>query len=254
MNLRFDLDIASQYKSNAQIIRVLTESWMAKNMFCPICGEVNLVQYESNRPVADFHCSRCGEQFELKSKHGVMGMRINDGAYSTMIERITSQTNPNFFFLTYTNYCVDNLMLIPNHFFTPEIIERRNPLSPSAKRAGWVGCNINIQTIPNSGKIYIVKQGEQVARDIVIENYSRSKSLLTTNLDSRGWIMDVLSCLDRVQSSSFELRDIYAFEDELRIKHPNNNHIRDKIRQQLQYLRDRGFVEFTNRGCYRKIL
>jgi len=37
------------------------------------------------------------------------------------------------------------------------------------------------------------------------------------------------------------------------MKYPNNNFIKDKIRQQLQLLRDKGILEFTSRGNYRKL-
>jgi hypothetical protein len=33
--------------------------------------------------------------------------------------------------------------------------------------------------------------------------------------------------------------------------HPGNQNVRPKIRQQLQYLRNRGFVDFVSRGNYR---
>jgi len=36
-------------------------------------------------------------------------------------------------------------------------------------------------------------------------------------------------------------------------KYPNNNHIPDKIRQQLQFLRDKGFIVFKGHGVYKKI-
>ena len=40
---------------------------------------------------------------------------------------------------------------------------------------------------------------------------------------------------------------------EVKEKHINNNHIEAKIRQQLQLLRDKGYIEFLERGHYRKI-
>lgn len=43
-----------QYSSNAQKIRVITESWVNKNMFCPYCGNEYISHFENNRPVADF--------------------------------------------------------------------------------------------------------------------------------------------------------------------------------------------------------
>ena len=72
------------------------------------------------------------------------------------------------------NEYVRNFILIPNHFFTPEIIIKRKPLAENARRAGWVGCNINIADIPQSGKIYIVKDGIEIDRKKVIDDYAKS--------------------------------------------------------------------------------
>lgn len=65
-------------------------------MFCPYCGNKYISHFENNRPVADFFCTSCMEEYELKSKGGSISNKINDGAYNTMIERITSINNPNF--------------------------------------------------------------------------------------------------------------------------------------------------------------
>ena len=46
---------------------------------------------------------------------------------------------------------------------------------------------------------------------------------------------------------------MYSFEKYLKEKYPNNNFIKDKIRQQLQFLRDKGLIEFKSRGTYKKI-
>lgn len=170
-----------------------------------------------------------------------------------MIDRITSLQNPNLFILTYADWTVNNLLLIPNHFFTPAIIEKRPPLKETARRAGWVGCNIGIGEIPYSGKIFIIKNGVQEDKSKVIDLYQRSLTLKTNRLDTRGWLLDVLRCVDRIPSNDFKLEHIYAFVNELQEKHPENNFVKDKIRQQLQSLRDKGFIEFTARGQYRKI-
>ncbi|WP_457617479.1 DpnI domain-containing protein, partial [Lutibacter sp.] len=69
MNLHFDIDKAINYKNKSQIARVLTEDWVKKNGYCPNCGEIHLKEFENNKPVADFYCSTCSEQFELKSKN-----------------------------------------------------------------------------------------------------------------------------------------------------------------------------------------
>ena len=86
-----------------------------------------------------------------------------------------------------------------------------------------------------------------------LTNTQRTLSLQTSKLESRGWLMDVLKCVERIPNDDFNLDEVYAFADELQRKHPENNFVRDKIRQQLQYLRDKGFVQFVERGRYRKI-
>ena len=253
MNLNFNLNLAEGYKSNSQIVRVLTENWVKENSYCPNCGELSLNDFENNMPVADFHCLGCKEEFELKSKNGKLSSIINDGAYDSMIKRITSDTNPNFFFLTYDKNTVNNFLVIPKHFFTPEIIIKRKPLSENAKRAGWIGCNIDISKVPESGRIFIVENSNIIDQEKVYNKLKNTAFLKSKKLESRGWILDIMICIEEIRKESFTLDDIYSFENKLKIKYPNNNHIKDKIRQQLQFLRDKGLIEFNGRGHYRKI-
>jgi hypothetical protein len=77
MNLSFNTKLADGYSSNSQIARVLTENWVKENSYCPCCGEVPLNEFENNRPVADFYCKKCSEEFELKSKNGKFSNTIN---------------------------------------------------------------------------------------------------------------------------------------------------------------------------------
>lgn len=256
MNLNFDSVIVSNYHSNSQIARVLTENWVSKNMYCPRCGNTHLEHFENNRPVADFFCPDCSSEYELKSKDGPLGAKINDGAYETMIERITGNQNPDFFFMTYSKseLRVKDFILIPKHFFVPEIIEKRKPLSPTARRAGWVGCNILIDKVPEQGRIKIVSDGVIFDAQSVIEKVQISNRLATSSISSRGWLMDVLNCVNQIKTQRFTLYDMYKFEYILQSKHPQNNNVRPKIRQQLQMLRDRGFVEFLGNGVYEKVI
>jgi type II restriction enzyme len=256
MNLNFNLSKANGYSSSSQIARILTENWVKENSFCPNCGYSRLSEFENNKPVADFFCKNCLEQYELKGKSGnSLGKKIPDGAYSTMIERINSANNPSFFFLNYNknSWSVNNFLMIPKHFFVPEIIIKRKPLAKTARRAGWIGCNIDLSKIPESGKIFIVKDSKEIPKNKVEIKLQNTSFLKGQKLDSRGWIIDILNCVDKVQGDNFTLKQIYAFENQLSLKYPENNYIKDKIRQQLQYLRDKGLLEFTSRGNYRKL-
>ena len=172
-----------------------------------------------------------------------------------MIMRITGNQNPDFFFMTYSKkeQSVKDFMLVPKHFFVPDIIEKRKPLSETAKRAGWVGCNILLDKIPLQGRISIVSNGVVTDFKNVIDKIKQSQQLEIKDLNHRGWIMDILNCINSIPQPIFTLNDMYLFEGELVAKHPNNKNIKPKIRQQLQFLRDKGFIEFLGHGLYRKI-
>ncbi len=254
MNLDFNVALAKGYKSNSQIARRLTEDWVLNNSYCPLCGNPILTEFENNRPVADFYCKKCNEEYELKSKNGRLTNTIADGAYSTMIKRITSDNNPNFFFLTYSKqWKVENFLTIPKHFFNEDIIIKRPPLKNTAKRAGWVGCNINISNVSELGKIFLIKNSQVANPEIVSKSFKKTLFIREKKKASKGWILDILKCVDSIDSDIFSLEMMYKFEDELKLKYPNNSFIKDKIRQQLQLLRDKGIIEFISRGNYKKV-
>ncbi len=169
-----------------------------------------------------------------------------------MIERITSEAAPSFFFLQYDKeYMVRNLFVTPAHYFTPEIIAKRPPLKPTARRAGWVGCSILTKAIPASGRIYYVRDDQVRPTEEVCEQYHRTAFLSGRNLEQRGWLIDVMTCVERLQKPEFTLQEMYAFEAQLAQLHPDNHNVRPKIRQQLQFLRDAGYLTFASRGCYK---
>ena len=68
-----------------------------------------------------------------------------------------------------------------------------------------------------------------------------------------AWQRDVFLCINKIESATFSLNDVYQFEKELKSLHPNNNNVKAKIRQILQQIRDMGFVKFTTRGTYKKL-
>ena len=254
MKLLFEKKLADSYKSLSQKIRVLTEHWVANQIYCPNCGNLEIDKYEHNRPVADFFCLNCKEDYELKSKKEKVGTKIVDGAYRTMVERLRSSNNPNFFLLNYDlkHFEVLNFLVIPKHFFVPEIIEKRAALSAYARRAGWVGCNVLLQSIPQTGKIFFVKNRIIEPKKKVLEEWQKTLFLREEkDAGAKGWLLDVMNCVEKLGIKEFSLDQVYAFESQLSRKHPGNKHIKDKIRQQLQVLRDKGYLDFVGRGRYR---
>ncbi|WP_448041011.1 DpnI domain-containing protein [Bradyrhizobium liaoningense] len=241
------------YVSSSQTARAWTEAWVKAWAYCPHCGNAKMAQFPNNSPVADFLCVTCKEEFELKSQKGRFGPKVSDGAYKTKCERLAASINPNLLLMNYdrASLAVVNLFIVPKHFFVPEIIQERKPLAATARRAGWIGSNILLGKVPESGKIHIVQNRVIRPKEQVLEEWRKTLFLRSEPLESRGWLLDVMKCVEALRKHEFTLDDVYGFEQHLADLYPGNQNIRPKIRQQLQYLRDRGFIEFLSRGNYR---
>lgn len=85
----------------------------------------------------------------------------------------------------------------------------------------------------------------------VQRDWQIATAVVQSAADVRGWLLDVMLCVDALKKPEFTLADVYACEAYLKARHPENNFVRDKIRQQLQRLRDIGYLEFVHRGHYR---
>ncbi|MFN6953080.1 MAG: DpnI domain-containing protein [Albidovulum sp.] len=243
----------THFQSPSQKARIWTEGWVRNSLYCPNCGEPRFRQFTNNRPVADFYCGACGEEFELKSQKGRFGAKVVDGAYRTMRERVAARNNPNLILLNYdlATQGVTNVLVVPRHFFVDEIIEPRKPLAPTARRAGWVGCNILLNRIPEAGRIYLLRDRLPVPKPTVRALWDQTVFLRDTLPSRRGWLLEVMSCVEALGRRDFTLTDVYASEPQLQALFPGNSNVRPKIRQQLQALRDNGFIEFLGRGRYR---
>ena len=243
----------SRYISGSQRARVWTERWVAEWVYCPNCGNPKVKQFPANLPVADFFCPSCGDQYELKSQKKKFGAKVADGAFKSKCERLLSSSNPNLLLLNYdlASASVRNVYVVPKHFFVLEIIEERKPLAPTARRAGWVGSNILLSHIPESGKILIVRDGSPEPKEEVLAKWRRTLFLREKEIETRGWLIEVMKCVEMIDKSDFDIEDVYVFEKRLSALYPNNMHVKPKIRQQLQVLRDNGYLDFVSRGRYR---
>jgi type II restriction enzyme len=170
-----------------------------------------------------------------------------------MVRAIRENRTPNLFALEYalSDWAVVNLILIPSFAFPLSAVEKRKPLAAHARRAGWVGCNILLDAIPADARIAIVSGGKFVSPTVVREQYLLVLPFEKLAPEKRGWTLDVLNVLRKFGKTEFALADVYAAEHGLARLHPANRHVRPKIRQQLQVLRDLGFVQFLGGGEYR---
>ena len=243
----------AKFTSGSQNARVWTERWVADWLYCPNCGNARVSQFPANLPVADFYCPSCNDQYELKSQKKDFGPRVADGAYQTKIERLSSDAGPHLLLMSYdlAAASVRNVCVVPKHFFVPDIIERRPPLAPSARRAGWVGSNILLGRVPQAGRIFLFRNGAPEPKDDVLAKWRQTLFLRDRNVEARGWLIEVMKCVEQIGRPEFGIEDVYAFDRHLSAIYPNNNNVRPKIRQQLQVLRDSEYLEFVGRGRYR---
>ncbi len=251
MNVLMDTSVGDGYTNQSQKARRVTEGWAGTNLFCMVCDCNRVMTSANNTQAIDFVCPQCGAPYQLKASKHWNERRIPDAGYAAMIAALQSDKIPNLLIMQYSPlWFVENLMLVPSFFFSLAAVEKRKPLGPHARRAGWVGCNILLHAISEEGKIRLVANGHIQEPRIIRSQYKLLQPLSKINVSVRGWTLDVLRVLQELRSPTFTLDVVYGFEHKLSKLHPDNRHVRDKIRQQLQVLRDLQFVDFLGSGRY----
>jgi type II restriction enzyme len=86
MKLSLYLDVAARYKSLSQRARVMTETWVEDNLYCPSCPSEYLESAPPNEKVFDFNCNECDEKFQLKSQSHSFGGKVMNSAYDPKIK------------------------------------------------------------------------------------------------------------------------------------------------------------------------
>lgn len=251
--LSFNQDLIINYTNNSQKVRVMSENWTENNIYCPNCW-YKIINLENNKKVSDFLCENCKENYEQKASKNKFKDKVLSSEYNTLIERLNSKNKPNLFFLYYLkkHLLVNDFFTVPKYFFIPEIIEKRKPLSLTAKRAGWTWSNILFSKIPNFWKIYYIEDWKVSSKEEVLKKWNKITFFKDIKqIKSKGWILDIMNIIESLWKKDFKLQEIYNFEVDLKFLHPENNNVKPKIRQQLQILRDKGYLEFVSGGKYR---
>jgi type II restriction enzyme len=243
--------VASAYKSPAQKARVISEYWFAQNGYCLACESDQLLRTAANTRATDFSCESCGHCYELKTFTRRPRKSLVDGDYASLMALIESSSAPTLCLLERSeSWQVRSLTAIHSSFLTPWVIEQRRPLGEGARRAGWVGCNIRLDRIPLDGEIALFEKGTAYSKTEVRRKFKRFLPLENLSLEQRGWTTLTLAMIRALKASRFSLSDLYAREEQFAAIFPMNRHIRAKIRQQLQVLRDLNVLSFEGGGRY----
>jgi type II restriction enzyme len=255
MLMQCDVSCAEKYSSQSQRARVISERWFQANGYCLACENDRLHATDANTRATDFLCPVCGQCYELKAFRVRPTRTLVDGAYASLMARIMDGSVPTLMMLERNDlWEISRLTAIHHVFLTPEVIVRRKPLSALARRAGWVGCNIKLDRIAKDAQIEVVQQAVPNDRTMVRARFQQFERLKEIAPDSRGWATLTLQSIRGLGQETFSLSLLYAQEPFFASVYPRNKNIRPKIRQQLQVLRDLGFVEFCGQGTYRVLL
>jgi type II restriction enzyme len=169
-----------------------------------------------------------------------------------MLGTIASARTPNLLLMEYLPdlTSVRSLVGIHRHGLSALAIVKRTPLASTARRAGWVGCNIDLDMVPALVRVALISRGHARPWPELREEWGRLAFMVQLRPESLGWLRDVLACVQELPVGEFSLSDLYRFESTLGRVHPENRNVRPKIRQQLQVLVAQGLIRRARPGLY----
>ncbi len=243
----------SRYRSPPQRIRWSSELWVRENIPCVACnakGQISAL--DNNARASDFVCASCKERYQLKASRKST-RRITDGALSAMHEAFDKREVPSLLLMSYDAdaWAVTGLSCLPGFLFPKSAIVARKPLGPNARRAGWQGCILDLGNLDDRLFIPLVVKGQLRNEELVRGDFDSLSRFRSEALRS-GWTAEVLRIVcARSMPVQFTNEDVYAHKAVLASLFPENRNIEAKIRQQLQVLRDAGWIGWVARGQWR---
>ena len=252
MNLVCNPALAGDKKRNTQRVRVISEGWFGQEGYCLKCNSPRLDATPAGTEFRDFVCPRCSQAYELKSSARAHTTTVQDGGFASMMRRMRANEAPALMLMHYMpDWNVQGLIAIHPVFLTTAVVRKRPKPHhrPKTGKEYWM-CDLNLAAIPSDGKIVVVGGGEARPHALARREFRESMRFADVPLRKRGWAALVLANVRKMGKTEFTLKDIYAYEEAMHAIYPKNSHVRPKIRQQLQVLRDLGYLEFPERGRY----
>ncbi len=122
-------------------------------MSCPICNDKSLVKYKANQKSKDVRCEKCSCQIQIKAtkftKNQETSLKLLGAEYKTTCSSI-KENNVHYIVLLYSvicdKYTINEIYFIDHADINESCIIPRNPLSATARRAGWQGCTLVFNT------------------------------------------------------------------------------------------------------------
>jgi hypothetical protein len=144
-SVRIDFAEARRYVSGSQVARVAIEAWAASNVVCWRCNSP-LLLVPPNRRLLDALCREHGHEVQMKAVAGVAGDRLTAAAYGPIAARLTSGVLPDYLIVSYDRGRSIVLLaeFVDGEALVAERVIARTALSPTARRAGWIGATLDL--------------------------------------------------------------------------------------------------------------
>ena len=150
----------NNWNSESRIVGEACEDYVKNKVKCNRCNNNNFEKYKTNEQSKDLICISCNQKYQIKAKC-VTHKQVDNikytkqfktigGEYSTTLRNINDKIDYLIVLYEKQSYKIINILYITNENINSKCIIPRKPLSLTAKRAGWQGCNIlfdNIQII-----------------------------------------------------------------------------------------------------------
>jgi type II restriction enzyme len=241
-----------EFSSGSQWARDFSEEWWAQYGYCLSCASNRILPTPKGTPSVDFLCPRCDHPYQLKANLSGRFQCVPDGAYSKMIECILASKTPTFLLMRYTRLRnVLDVTAVHRTLVTSDAVRRRNPTLPKGRSKEWIGCDIILREVPPEARIGVIRDEQFLSKSGVRARFAAIASLDQAKAEDRSWTVAVLNELHRMKRTEFTTEDAYQLIEPLAAKFPDNHHVAEKIRQQLQILVKRRLLVRVRRGLYR---
>jgi len=152
-----DIIISNNWKNKSRIIGEACEEYVINNVKCNRCNKLNYEKCKANEKSTDLICINCNKKYQVKAKRTTVKkmekllidkiFKTIGGEYSTTLKSIEEDIDYLIILYDEKSYNIYNILYINSECINSSCILPRKPLSSTAKRAGWQGCNIVFNNI-----------------------------------------------------------------------------------------------------------
>lgn len=141
-------------KTARQLLGALGEATVIEKCRCPRCKRVKtLKRLPVNFKAADVICDFCSFTAQVKAvditRRGELPKVLLGASWPVQRDRVESGIYLPLFIVTVRNAKhPEKVLYIPSDLQVPSMFKARNPLSPTAKRAGWQGFVYDLSVLP----------------------------------------------------------------------------------------------------------